>query len=80
MDRMLAQLRIEEVSSCLRFVEISERGGQMPAEEATEWRRRLMAWNAFLELAADVAPEDVELRQPYSGVAVLSRYLKTTVR
>lgn len=50
MDRTLAQLRIDEVSSCLRFVELHERCGRMSTTEATEWRRRLMAWAAFLEL------------------------------
>lgn len=69
MDRTLALLRSEEVSSCLRFVELTERSGHMAAAEAAEWRRRIMAWSAFLELAADVAPRDVELGHCGTAVA-----------
>jgi hypothetical protein len=40
----------EEVHDALRFVEICERGGGTPPEEADEWRRRILAWQGFLGL------------------------------
>ena len=47
MNATLALLTPDEVDDALRFVEVCERGGT-PIEEADEWRRRILAWQAFL--------------------------------
>ena len=46
----LAMLTPDEIDDALRFVEICERGGGTPVEEADEWRRRILGWQAFLGL------------------------------
>ena len=51
MDALLAEIKPNEVEDALRFVEICERDGGTPAEEADEWRRRFLGWQAFLGLA-----------------------------
>lgn len=58
MEGTHAQLWIVEVPSCLRLVEISERGGPMPAEDAMERRKESRPWYAFLMLAADCSPRN----------------------
>jgi hypothetical protein len=50
MNTTLALLSPTEIEDALRFVEICERGGGTPPEEADEWRRRILAWQAFLGL------------------------------
>ena len=48
MNATLALLTPDEIEDALRFVEICERGGGTPPEEADEWRRRILVWQAFL--------------------------------
>ena len=50
MNATLAPMTPGEVDDALRFVDICERGGGTPPEEADEWRRRILAWQAFLEV------------------------------
>lgn len=52
MNATLALLTPDEIGNTLRFFEICERGGT-PPEEADEWRRRILAWQAFVELDRD---------------------------
>ena len=47
-DAILALMQPDEVPDALRFVALLERGGQMGQEEADEWRRRILAREAFL--------------------------------
>ena len=47
---LLALLTPDEIEDALRFVEICERGGGTSAEETDEWRRRILGWQAFLEI------------------------------
>jgi hypothetical protein len=46
-DAVLASLTLDELHDLLRFVETSERRGQMTAKTADEWRRRVQDWSAF---------------------------------
>jgi hypothetical protein len=50
MNATLALLTPDEINDVLRFVGICERGGGTPAEEADEWRRRILAWQRFFEV------------------------------
>jgi hypothetical protein len=50
MNATLALMTPDEIEDALRFVEICERGGGASIEEADEWRRRILAWQAFLGL------------------------------
>ena len=54
-DATLALMKPDEIEDALRFVDICERGGGTPPEEADEWRRRIVAWQRFLE-AEDSRP------------------------
>ena len=54
-DAILALMQPDEVPDALRFVAVLERGGRMGLEEADEWRRRILARQAFLELRDDAA-------------------------
>ena len=51
-DATLALLTPEEIAEAHRFVEVCERFGTMRQADADEWRRRIAARRAFLELAA----------------------------
>ncbi|RLA52831.1 MAG: hypothetical protein DRQ65_06610 [Gammaproteobacteria bacterium] len=53
MNAILALLTPDEIEDALFFVEICERGGGTPPEEADEWRRRILAWRAFLRLESN---------------------------
>ena len=46
-DAVLATLTLDELHDLLRFVDTSERRGQMTPKTAAEWRRRVHDWSAF---------------------------------
>ena len=58
MNAILALLTPDEIEDALRFVEICERGGGTPTEEADEWRRRVLAWQGFLGLDSTTGTPD----------------------
>ena len=47
-DGILELLTPEEIADALRFVEVWEKADHMSPEEANEWRRRILARQAFL--------------------------------
>ena len=49
MDAILAYLRPDEIRDALWLIDVFERWN-MPPEEGDEWRRRILAMRAFLEL------------------------------
>jgi hypothetical protein len=49
-DATLAQLKDDEITEARWFVEVCERFGTMRQAEADEWRRRIVARQALLEL------------------------------
>jgi len=46
-DAVLESLTLDELQDLMRFVESSERQGQMTPRTAEHWRRRLRDWTAF---------------------------------
>ena len=46
-DAVLATLTLDELYDLRRFVDVSERRGQMTPKTADEWRRRVRDWSAF---------------------------------
>jgi hypothetical protein len=46
-DTVLASLTLDELQDLMRFVESSERRGQMTTRTAEQWRRRLHDWTVF---------------------------------
>jgi hypothetical protein len=50
MNAVLAEMKPEELRDALWILQVCERGGGTSAEEAAEWRRRIVAWQAFLVL------------------------------
>ena len=46
-DAVLASLTLDELQDLMRFVESSERKGQMTPRTADQWRRRLQDWTTF---------------------------------
>jgi len=46
-DTVLASLTLDELQDLMRFVESSERDGQMSTQTADQWRRRLQDWTTF---------------------------------
>jgi hypothetical protein len=52
-DATLAQLTADEIAETHWFIEVCERFGTMRPAEADEWRRRIVARRAFLDLAVD---------------------------
>jgi len=49
-DNILSLLTPAEVAEALRFVDAWERWGTLSAEEADEWRRRIVAKHRFQAL------------------------------
>ncbi len=56
MRQILETLRAEEVEGVLTFIKLNERAVHTEAEDADEWRRRIGAWQRFMELGAGVTP------------------------
>ena len=50
MNAVLAHARPDELPVLLRSVDLFVGCCSMPEDEATEWRRRIVAWQRFLEL------------------------------
>ena len=48
MDEFLAIMKPEEIRDALWFVDVCARLGSMDQQEASEWRRRILARQAFL--------------------------------
>ena len=46
-DAVLASLTLDELQDLMRFVESSERQGQMTPRTAEQWRRSLWDWTVF---------------------------------
>ena len=58
-DRMrqtLETLRAEEVEGVLTFIKLNERARHIDADEAAEWRRRILARQRFLGLKEQSGP------------------------
>ena len=55
MNAVLAQRKPDEIEEALWFVDVCERAGGTPPEEAAEWRRRILAVQRFLSLRDDPA-------------------------
>ena len=53
MDKVLDLLTPDEVADALHFVAVCERGQHMNQAEADEWRRRIGAWQTFLEMCRE---------------------------
>jgi len=53
MAKLVSQMTPPEISDALRFVDVCQWNGTMPAAEADEWRRRILARWAFLGLEPD---------------------------
>jgi hypothetical protein len=49
-DAVLAEMSREEIANAFRYVALFQRWGSMSRTEADEWRRRVAAWSAFLDL------------------------------
>ena len=56
-DRILDQLTPEEIAGVLWMIDVLERGGT-PLAEADEWRLRIVARQAFLELNSTTTTAD----------------------
>ena len=52
MDRILALLTPAQVQDALWMVDVFE-SWDMPAEEADEWRRRIVAWEGCVECPSE---------------------------
>jgi hypothetical protein len=55
-DRIAAQLTPEEIQPALEFVALLEKAGQMTAQEAEEWRKRIAGWARYRELESEAPP------------------------
>ena len=56
MNDILSEMTPDEIEDTLRFIEVCERGGGTPPEEAAEWRRRILAHSKYLKIEDDVLP------------------------
>ena len=56
-DRVLAEMKAEETTDALCFVEALEARGEMGQDLADEWRRRIHAWRRF-HAASSREPEN----------------------
>jgi len=54
--RIRPDLTLDEVKHAFHGVDVFERAGHMDAEEAAEWRRRILARQAFLDLSEAAEP------------------------
>lgn len=55
MNGLLAEMNPEEIREGLRLADVFERAGGASPDEAAEWRRRVLAWQAYLDLDEDMA-------------------------
>jgi hypothetical protein len=55
-DRIAEWLRPDEIQPALNLVELLEKSGQMSADDANEWRRRIEAWARYHAVAAETEP------------------------
>ena len=55
-DEILRWMTPSEVPEALRLLEQFETHGQMPADEANEWRRRIEGWARFHTMKCGTAP------------------------
>ncbi len=55
-NRSVALLGPDELTAALRCVTVLEKAGELPVEEAAEWRRRIRGRAAFLEPRSDEEP------------------------
>ena len=56
MNAALAELTPEELARASWWVDLAEQAGGMDEEEAGEWQRRVLAWQAYLHLGASGEP------------------------
>ena len=55
MNALLAGMDPEEIREGLCLVNVFERAGGASPDEAAEWRRRVLAWLAYLDLDEESA-------------------------
>ena len=56
MDDIVAWLKPGEIPAALRLLSVMEEFGQIRAEEAAEWRRRIEAWGRYQAVEEEAPP------------------------
>ncbi len=47
MDRLIASMSPDDTIAAVRLLQVMEECGQIGAEEAERWRRRIVGWERF---------------------------------
>ena len=56
MDRVIASMSPADTVAALRLLKVLEECRQMDSTEAEEWRRRIMGWARFNQVASEAPP------------------------
>jgi len=57
MDAVVTWLLLDEIPAALRLLSVMEEFGQIRADEAAEWRRRIVAWGRYHAVEGEAAAD-----------------------